>query len=268
MIPLIKWEFKQRRLSSIFWALGTSFYVLLVDSVFKSFVNSQTVNFARTVQNLPSTVKSFISVTDSFNTPAGFLSSEPYYVVLPIIFIVMAISLGGSLLASEESSGTLELILSRPVSRGRLLAGKALSGLGLLLAVDIAAAAAMTLFTTLFRIHIAIKLIWEMHLMLLLLALVFGSLAFAITAVGRAGRSAALGITMLLAIGGYVLTSLEGAIHWLVWPAKLLPYHYYQPSQILNGTFTVWPAICFSVITIALIILAFISFRRRDLAGS
>ncbi|HET9850579.1 MAG TPA: ABC transporter permease subunit [Candidatus Saccharimonadales bacterium] len=266
MRPVIAQEFKQRRLGILFWCLGSVIYTLLVTAVYKSFVTNQTVNLGQTIQKLPDTVKSFTSITSSFNTPSGFLSSEPYYVVLPIIFLVLAISLASGLLAREEAGKTLELLLARPLGRGRLLAAKALAGILILAVVNIVAGLAMTILTRVFGIHIGVGLLWEAQAMLYLLALLFGALAFMITAIGRAGHSAALGIAMLLAIGGYVLTSLEGAVHWLHTPARLLPYHYYQPAKILNGTFTTRPAIGFAIIALIFGIIAWLAFRRRDIA--
>ena len=268
MIPVLRWELRQRAVKTACWGWGVSIYVLLVTAVYKSFIHSQGFNLAKNVQKLPDTVKSFTSIGGNFNTPSGFLSSEPYYVVLPILFITLAISMGSSLLASEESSGTIELLLSRPLSRGRLLAAKALSGMVLLALVNALSGVVMTVFTRIFNMDIAVGLLWKAQLMLYLLALLFGALAFMLTAVGRAGRSSALGITMLLAIGGYVLTSLEGAVHWLAWPAKLLPYHYYKPSQILNGSFTTKPALCYVAIIILFGVVSWVAFRRRDLAGN
>ncbi|MBI2368924.1 MAG: MFS transporter [Deltaproteobacteria bacterium] len=49
--------------------------------------------------------------------------------MLPLLLSVLTIGLGSRLLAKEESEGTLELLLARPVSRAKLLAAKAMAGL-------------------------------------------------------------------------------------------------------------------------------------------
>jgi hypothetical protein len=96
----------------------------------------------------------------------------------------------------------------------------------------------------------------------------FGSLAFAISSLGRFGRGTSIAIASIIGLGSYIISSLEGSVHWLNWPAKLLPYHYYNPTAILNGTYTwrVWTS--FALISLALGILAWLAFRQRDLLGS
>lgn len=267
MRPIIKWTLRQNRYSTFFWSLGTVIYILLVTSVYKSFVNSQVINLGKNIEKLPDAIKSFASITNDFHTPAGFLSSEPYYVVLPMIFLIIAIRLGSSLLSREEADGTIELLLSRPVSRARLLAAKALAGIIILLLINIVAALAMIICTHIFKMEISSVLILKAHLMLLLLSMLFGALAFMLTAIGRLGRSASLGITMLLAIGGYVLTSLEKAVHWLYWPARVLPYHYYEPSKILNNNFTAKAALGYLICIVIFGFVAWLAFRRRDLTS-
>lgn len=256
---------KFRRWSTLWWSLGASLYILLVNSVYQNFLTSQQNNVSQTLQQLPDTLRSFVSIKSDFMTPAGFLSSEPYYVLLPIIFIILAIGLGGSLLASEERGATLELLLARPVSRSRLLLQKALGGLIILVLVGVITGVVMTVTTRLFDMDISIAYLWEAQLMLLLLATLFGTLAFMLTALGRSARKTSFGITALLALGGYVLTSLEQQVEWLRWPARLLPYHYYNPSDTLTGSFDWKVAIGYIVVILVLGCIAWSSFRHRDI---
>lgn len=265
MKSLLGWELRQRRLSVLAWSLGGSFYLLLVTSVYRSFLGSPSNGLSKSLEQLPQTVRSFISIGGDFTTPVGFLSSEPYYVLLPIILIALAISLGGSLLSREEREGTLELLLARPVSRGRLLLAKALSGFIILLAVDAVLALAIIIFTSLFNLDIPISYLLYAHLMLLLLAMIFGALAFAISAAGRAIHVSAVGLSAMLALAGYVLSSLESVVSWLRWPAKVLPYHYYQPSHILKGSLDRNVLLGYVIAIVALAVISWLGFRRRDI---
>lgn len=256
---------KSRRWSTLWWSLGASLYILLVNSVYQNFLTSQKNNLGQTLQQLPDTLRSFVSIKSDFMTPAGFLSSEPYYVLLPIIFIILAIGLGGSLLASEERNATLELLLARPVSRGRVLLQKALGGFITLLTVVVVTGIVMTVTTRLFTMDISVAYLWEAQFMLLLLATLFGALAFTLTALGSSARKTSFGITALLALGGYVLTSLEQQVSWLRWPAKLLPYHYYNPSDTLTGSFDWNVAIGYLLVIVVLGFIAYSGFRSRDI---
>lgn len=256
---------KSRRFNIIGFSAGSSAYIILVTSVYKNYLTTNTHGLGQSIQQLPSTLRSFISIKGDFTSPVGFLSSEPYYVILPIVLIILSIVLGSSLLAREEQNHTLELILARPVSRGRLLAGKAAGGFVVLLAVNTVAALAMIIFTRAFGIDISVAALVKVHVMLFLLALIFGALALALAAAGRAAQRTGTAVAALLALGGYILTSLEGTVTWLRWPAKLLPYHYFDPSDILSGNFPWRAALGFIIVIVILGVFAWASFRRRDI---
>ena len=56
----------------------------------------------------------------------GFFSVE-FFVWIPVLLVVYAIVQGTGVLAGEESSGTLDLLLAQPISRTRLFIEKAMS---------------------------------------------------------------------------------------------------------------------------------------------
>jgi hypothetical protein len=97
-------------------------------------------------------------------------------------------------------------------------------------------------------------------------ALLFGALAFALTAMGRFGRGAAIGISTLLALAGYIFSSLDKTVTWLSWPARVLPFHYYHPADMLrSGNITGYEALGMLVVSLALLCIAIAAFRRRDI---
>lgn len=265
MKPIIVKTLKDYRLRLACFSIAISLYILLVTAVFRNYLTANN-GLAKSVQQLPDALRSFISIKGDFLSPAGFLGSEPYYVVLPIVFIILAIGIGGTLLARDEDNHTLELLLARPISRSRLLAAKVIGGVLVILAVNLISLFTMIIFTRAFNIHIGLSRLAEVHFLLFLLSLIFGSLALALTSVGRVVKSAAFGISALLAIGGYILASLEQQVGWLRWPARLLPYHYYDPSDILSGTFAWSAAIGFIIVVIILASISWLAFRRRDIA--
>ena len=51
---------------------------------------------------------------------AGYLSAEMFSLMVPLLLIIFAISLGASAIAGEEDKRTIEILLSEPVSRQRV----------------------------------------------------------------------------------------------------------------------------------------------------
>jgi ABC-2 type transport system permease protein len=96
----------------------------------------------------------------------------------------------------------------------------------------------------------------------------FGAVAFMVTMLGRGARAASIGVASIVAIGGYVLTSLAGTVEWLKWPSKAFPFYYYRPGEILKSAYH-WPDMLYIIALIAVCcVISVIAFRRRDLGGA
>lgn len=264
MKPIVRWTLRQRRASTIWWVIGISAYVALEIGLYPT-IAKQGTQFNQAVSQLPDSVKAFINAGNDFLSPAGFLGSEIFFLILPLLFAILLIGLGSSLLAREEQEGTIELLLSRPLSRRQLLAGKALAGL-LISGLVAAGVTAVIIFVSwLAGLHIAASYVIAAVFLCYLLALLFGAVAYLVTAAFRNRRGLAISLSTSLLLLSYLLTSLEKQVHWLLWPARLLPYHYYQPRQVLAGHFN-WPAaLCYLAVIAVCGLLADHGFRRRDI---
>ena len=264
MRAILRWTIWQRRWAWLFWTLGICAFIVLSLSFYASF-RGQAAQLNEILDKLPQTARSLFTDNANFLSPEGFLSARLYYLLLPQLLCFLSIGLGGSLIAKEEETGTLDLLLARPVSRTRLLMSKALSGLIIIAGVALAALITTLVVCRLVAINIAAANIIAASLYSTLLALVFGTLAFAVSAVGRGARLASVGVASLAGLASYLISSLAGTVHWLVWPAKFLPYNYYRPAEILTGHYS-WPNASLLLGTvIALVIISWAGFRGRDI---
>ena len=266
MRAILSWTIWQRRFSWLWWTLGVCSFIVLSISFYASF-KGQAQQLNDVLNNLPQTARSFFTDNSDFLSPEGFLSARLYYLMLPLLLGVLAIGLGGGLISREEESGTLELLLARPISRTKLLIAKGVAGLIILSGVCLAALITTLIVSRLVGIEVGVSNIMAATLYSALLALVFGTVAFTISAIGRGAHFASVGFASLIGLGSYLMSSLAGTVHWLVWPAKLLPYNYYRPSETLIGNYH-WhnAAILLSVIII-LGLISWASFRGRDIGN-
>jgi ABC-2 type transport system permease protein len=265
MKPIVRWSLWERRGGAVGWSIGISIYIAINILVYKS-IGSQAKVLNQALNNLPAGAKALFGGSGDFLSPVGYLNSKLYYLILPLLFTMLAITLSSHLLSGEEQSGTLELLLSRPIARSRLLLAKLLSGLIVMLSVGLVALAVTVICLQAINYDVSLWRVTEAMAMTLLISLLFGSVAWAITGIGRFGRRASVGIACFVALGSYLFSSLESFAGWLKWPAKLLPYHYYQPTAILQGNYNWWNAVGMLIATLIIIVIAFLGFRRRDLA--
>lgn len=267
MIALTKWTLRQRKWSIIWWAIGVSALIILTLAFYPT-IRDQTSQLDQSFNDLPQSAKALMTDTQDLFSPVGYLSSQLFYLNLPMLLTVLAISLGTGLVAKEESSGTIELLLSRPISRTRLIAQKALAGIVILAFVSLVSLLATVLMCKLINMNVSLGYIAIATVYAAALASLYGAIAYFMASLGRSGRLASIGVAAFIALVGYIIASLASAVSWLKWPAKFTPNHYYKPGEILQGNYRWWPFICFLLITLALGILAAVVFRRRDLAGS
>ena len=264
MIPIIMNELRRRRWSIIWWSIGIVTLIALT-LLFYPTIQKQGAQISKSFGNFSPQVTALLSDTGDLFSPIGYLSSKIYYLLLPLMLSILAIGLGSSLIARDERDHTLELLLARPISRTRVVAAKAVSGLLVVGAVATISTVVNLTLTKLIGINLSLRNIVFTMLMATLLSLIFGAIAFALTAMGRTARLASIGIASLVALLGYLATSFESLVHWMSWPARVLPYHYYRPAEILGGKLMWMTAMWFGVVILGLGVVAAIGFRRRDI---
>lgn len=263
MIPVVRWTIWQRRWSTFWWCIGIIGLIVLTLALYPT-IRDQAAQLNKSFGSLSQSTMALFGGTDFFS-PVGYLNSQIVYFTLPLVLAILAIGLGNSLIGREEHDLTIESLLARPIPRTRLLGAKALAGILILLFVTLVSA--VTTLVLAEAVHMGIPLgdIAAAYFACFMLVLTFGAVAFLLAATGRA-RVAALGISVVYAIGGYIIGSLSSTVHWLKNPSLIFPYHYYRTADILHGTFDWSSIVFFAAFVVGCGLLSWVAFRRRDLS--
>lgn len=265
MFALIKWGLWQRRAFIVWWCVAI-IGLVFVNLVFYPSFKQQSAQLEQSLSQIPDSAKAFISDTGDFASPTGYLSSQVFYLMLPMLLGILSISLGSSLIGKEEREGTIELLLSRPISRSKLLFAKALIGITITLIASSAGVLTAVIMAKIVDLEVPLVNILMAGLSCFIIALCFGAVAFMFASFGKA-RSASIGIATFVALGGYIIASLKGVVTWLKYPSYGLPFNYYNPGSILKGQFE-WPnMILLLTVIIILGLISWVSFRKRDIVG-
>jgi ABC-2 type transport system permease protein len=264
MWAIIKFTLLEKRWQIFWWVLGISAVIAMNLAFYPSF-KDQSEALEQTFAELPDAAVALFSDTGDFLSPVGYLSSQVYYLLLPLLLAVLGIILGTGLLAKEEKSGTLELLLSRPISRTRLLFAKFFGGALVLLIVGLICAIVTVGLCALVEIEIPLSNIIQASVLAQLFATTVFAFGYFLTATNLL-RTASAGITIVYALFGYVAASLIEYASWLEAPAKFMPFYYYRPSDVLNGVYD-WRLTAYYLLVILIIaILGTFYFRRRDIS--
>lgn len=263
MLPIIRWTLWGRRWSTAWWSVGV-FSFILINMVFYPTFKDQAQVLEKSFASLPKAALQLFGGSSDFFSPIGFLNSQIFFLMLPMLLTILAVALGSSLIAREEQDGTLETVLARPVSRGRVLIAKIIAGSLVLAVVSAVALATVVAAAKVFGLDVASSLIAQASFNSFLLAYCTGAVAFLLAATGRA-RGAAIGVAALVGFGGYIISSLSGTVEWLKTPSRIFPFDYFQSEAILRGTYHWINALYFVVVIAVCGVLSYVVFRRRDL---
>lgn len=264
MIPIIKWTLLQRKFSTFWWSIGILFFIF-INMIFYPSFKEDAEQLQKSFENLPDSAVQFIGGSTDFFSAVGFLNSQIFFITLPLILGILAISLGSNLLAKEEQEKTIEALLARPISRSQLLTAKTIAGILILSFVTLIGLITTITSAKIVELDVSAGSISLVTLVCFLLSLSFGAIAFIFAATGRA-RGASIGIATTFALGGYIISSLAGTIDWLKVPSKVFPFDYYHSEAILRGTYDWANVLFFIAVTAVLGILSWIIFKKRDLA--
>ena len=263
MMNVIRWELARRKMFTIWWSIGVVGFVALYILSYIA-VKDQAQELEKTLGSLTSSAGSFFGGNDLFS-PIGYLSSKMYYVSLPILLIIMILTLVSSLMSKDESDLTVELALSRPISRSKLMTAKAITVLIIIGIVALISYIVAAICVSIAGVDISQTNLLITHLLTFAFSASFGAVAFAMIAASRLTRKIAGVAAIMLSFGGYILSSLAGMVDGLKFTAKLFPYHYFDTVSLLHGTIgkglIIYLAGCFVIVGIV----SWIGYSRRDI---
>lgn len=201
---------------------------------------------------------------EDISTAAGYLTSTVYALLAPLLLLVFALTTGTRLVAGDEEAGTLELTVTHPVSRHRVLLERA----GALVVAVALLSAAVGLATGGLAVGYGLDLPGENIVAATVglgaFALAFGLLGLAAGAVsGR--RAASLGIVAAVALASYVLDALSRLAEPLEGWERASPFHWYVGGDPLADGWDLGGLALLGAVAVVALIVAVWRFDRRDL---
>ncbi|MDQ2727356.1 MAG: ABC transporter permease [Actinomycetota bacterium] len=249
---------RQRRTLTV-WMVATTFYAALITLAFPSVHHA-----ARSIQDtLPTDLAQAFGMGD-LSTPAGYLGTELFGLILPLLLIAATITGTAALTAGYEDAGYFETLLVLPVGRGPILLARALAvlvgltGTGVVLYAGLSGAgAAVNMHLSEGRLAAAVVTVAG-------LAALHAGIVYLAAGLG-ARRALALGVAAGIAVTGYAINNLLPLVHPLRGVAIYSPWHWTVGQDPLR---TGLPAggLLLTVAFIATFVIAgTIAFTRRDI---
>lgn len=260
---------RDKRRSILGWSIGFLVYSFFILSLYPTFSseNEAIINYLKVFADMPFLKLFGINPENilEFTTPEGFLNPEFFYMVAPILIIMLSVSLGSDAIAGEEERKTMDLLLSNPISRERIVLEKFLAVISVIFTVIVFSYIGFIICILVYKINnINLGRLLQAEIMLGYLGVSFGSFAFFLGCItGDKGKS--ITISAIFAIISYLINSLSNVAQFL---SKLriisLFYYYGGDNPLKKGIYLPHLGIIIAFIVICLLV-SLLAFRRRDI---
>ncbi len=209
-------------------------------------------------------LQAFMGQVEDFTSPEGFVDVELFSFMVPLLFIALGIVGGTGAIAGEEERGTLDLLLSNPLDRWRLVLDKFLANMVVITLLGIGTWAGLIVGALIVSMEISLLRLGEATLSAAFLGAAYGTFAFALGS-WRGKRGLAAGITAAVAVASYLVNSFAPLVDALEPTKRLSLFHYYSAAQpVANGVDPLHVAVL-GAFTLVFLGVAILAFERRDL---
>ena len=263
MFTIFRYSFNRYRGQILGWGVSLGLLCMYLARFYDT-IAAQKEQYLKLFANYPKELMVFFGTSEAMQmfTPAGYLNLE-YFSYMSIIIGIFAILAGSGMLAGDEESGTMDLVLAYPISRTALFMGR-------ILAFLVATIGILALNWIGFLIGIpstslglnAAEIAWPFFSLFAVL-MIFGTLALFLSMLLPSRRMAAM-TSGILMVASFFITALARLDSKLEQISKLSPLNYYQGGMAIDGLNWGWVAglVGFSVL---FVLIAWWRFERRDI---
>ncbi|MGD9704125.1 MAG: ABC transporter permease [Acidimicrobiia bacterium] len=201
-----------RRRGALGWTIGMVAGVASIVGLWPTVRGND--DMERVVNDLPTSVRALIGSQEGIplTSAPGYLQARLFSTILPILLLVYAIGLGSRAIGGAEEDGTLQLVVTAPVTRRHIASQRfaastvlllGLAAVGLLTSLVLGALVGIFDDVTVGRTLVAALAVLELAILHLAIAFTFGAIT------GR--RGPAVTAASAVAVGGYVLHGLAAS---------------------------------------------------------
>ena len=258
-VPVFKLAFRLRLTATVSAAIGLIAVMIMVGALFPA------VGHSIGKLHLPKGVADLLGGAD-YDTITGWYRSEIGSVYGPLVIGSVAIMAAAGSTAGEEEERILGLVLAQPVTRARLILGKAAAVAAGVLLVALATWLGLVVGVAIAGGGIGVGDMTALSVHLAFFGLATGAVALALGA-GTGRRGLAIGVAAGIAILGYLVNGLAPLVGAIAWLRYLSLFYYYAGHDPLANGIDAGALAVLGLLAVALTGVAVIGIQRRDLRG-
>ena len=262
--PLAHRVLRERWKGVVGWILGVISLITIQVSVYPTIRDSRK-GWSDVTEQFPEAFRKIFRMED-YTSPTGYLTTELFSFMIPLIFIGLTTTWAARSTSEEEENGTADLLMSLPISRSSILLTRLITMLGVVCALVMTTTAALIAGTEIVDMEVGAIRIFQATLACGLISLPFGGLAVVLSATsGR--RGVGLGGGLGTAIAMFVFYSLAPLVSFLENLLPLNPFEWTIGQRPLVSGLDVRYCSVTAAVSCTLFGIAFYVFEHRDISG-
>ncbi len=265
-VNLFRKTLKEISISWPSYAVGLALYVYLILSVWPT-IHQRAAEFEKLFANYPKgLLQVFGGSATSITTPEGYITVEFFAFIWFIIVGAFVIAYGTGAIGKEIESGTIEILLSQPITRISSLITKSITLFAGTIGLVVLTTLSTYTFGKAFDLNLKPEGILALTVIgsLFFLAIASFSLFFSVL-LGERGRAALISASILTTM--YIITVLAGLADWPKKVNDISLFHYYDAQKLLtSGHVPFRSVLVYAGIIIVFYIGSILVFNRRDIA--
>lgn len=255
---------RDKRFFILGWSVGLAFLGFLMTSFYPSFNGGQ---IDELLTSLPPALEGLVGNLADWRELPGYIGSQVYDIRLPLLISILSILLAVSLTVAEEDKGQLRTLISLPISRRKILAGKWLAIVFICLIASAASIMGVEIGLALINESLDQTVLLRLWLFTWLLVTAVATLIFAI-GLSTGNRALTTGLGIILAMGSFLLSTFAQAVDWLEKYEWFSLYHYFPATDIAKGTVEWGNVVFYTAVILISLSVAFLFFPKRDVKSS
>jgi ABC-2 type transport system permease protein len=250
-------------LSLILISIGTVWmYVALFPTI-----QTQSKEFEKLLATFPPELWEVFGIQNSnfsMSTLEKFLSVEMYSLLWPMMAIIMVINFGANFIAGEIDKGTMEILLSQPISRIKIYISKVFGGIALISIFNLISIICIIFWAKIYNIEYNFDVYPKMLLMGELFLLAGFGISILFSTILEKGKA------VFVISGIFLVMYILNIVSVLKKDLDILKYfsffHYLDMSKVLTTNVldaqSIW---VLSLVTIISLIIGLIWFEKKDI---
>ena len=263
MFTIFRYAFARYRGQILGWGLSLTALGMYLARFYDT-ISAQKEQYMKIIDNFPKEMLVIFGSTNAMQmfTPSGYLNLE-YFSYMSIIIGIFAILAGSGMMAGDEESGTMDLVLAYPVSRRSLFLGRALAFLLATICILGANWVGFLIGIPGTALNLSAVEIARPFISLFGVMMLFGALSVVLSMLLPSRRMAAMTCGIIM-VASFFITALARLDSRLGQIATFSPLNYYQGGLAIDGLKWGWVAglLGFSLL---FLLIAWWRFERRDI---